>query len=145
MGKFVARYFPDTPLAANDIGVLALSSAGPFVDLVGIGDQDIMLLRRQNQYNIPRVRTMLDQKAVNLAIVYEIWGGLLLGEEWQPIAHWTIPENYICADEKVSFFARNGFSRPIFDALKEFQVELPPGVQVAYPFNPAADSVGLEP
>jgi len=70
---------------------------------------------------------------VQIAIVHDIWVENRLPNEWKRVARWTIPDNFICADESVSFYgvdAREAMK--LWQHLQAFEADLPEQVVVSY-------------
>lgn len=52
---------------------------------------------------------------------------------WDKVATWTIPNNVICGDSKVTFYALDKTNIPdLKKYLREFQAVLPAGISVEY-------------
>ena len=72
-----------------------------------------------------------EEKEVQIALVYVSWFGENVPDDWEVVGSWTIPDNYICGDQTVTFYAVNPAEEaPLSDALREFTPNLPQGVEV---------------
>jgi hypothetical protein len=67
------------------------------------------------------------------AVVYEKWFSDSLLHRWTKVATWQIPNNVICGDDTVSFFAIGvGQGGGLKKNLQQFEPQLPAGVVVKY-------------
>lgn len=133
MAKFLQQYDSDSRIAVNDIGAVSFFTKVQLLDLLGIANEEVASLRKQNQYSANEVLRISTQQKIRLAVVHEEWVGIYLPENWQKIASWTIPDNFICAFETVSWYAVNPEeTERLRQALKEFEPSLPKGISVEY-------------
>lgn len=150
MARFLQKYYPTGSVAANDIGAITyLNPQIRLLDMVGIGSTPIAdsYVYREGEFQVPTetVQLLAQERGVQLAIVYEEWMGKSIPKSWTKIATWTIPDNFICAEEQVMFYAAQSQEiSPLLANLKAFESQLPAGVQVAYlPLASPADSLNI--
>lgn len=133
MGLFLREYYQGQAVAANDIGAINFLADIRNLDLVGLGSTEVLLIRIRASFDASRIEELTEQKRIRIAILYESWfeGTKALPAHWVKVGEWTIPDNVICAEDTVSFFAtsheearilgRNlaSFSRFLPDAVDE--------------------------
>jgi len=133
MAGFLKTYYDDQPVAANDIGAIAYYKKKRPLDLFGLAS--IQVARSiKNQNNSPAFLDSLSRsEQVGIAVLYESWFSDSLLARWDKVATWSIPDNVICGDSVVSFFALDKSKIPdLKKNLQEFQSSLPTGVTVKY-------------
>lgn len=136
MARFLDRYYPGVSLAANDIGCITFFPDIRLLDLAGLGSLDVAQARMQKRFNTEVIGELARKHGCKLAIAYEHWfvdlGGM--PRDWQVVAQWRLFGNVICGGEVVTFYAVDPAERDRLAArLKEFEPELPKGVEVGYP------------
>ena len=133
MARFVGRYYPESAIAANDIGAITFFTDIRLTDLFCIGDQEVFAAARRHQLTASFVDDLTTRRGTTLAIVYDRAVGHLLPPKWTRVATWTIPDNFICADETVSFYAiRPEGVAGLRQQLRDFSVSLPAAVKTSY-------------
>jgi hypothetical protein len=133
MARFLKTYYDDQTVAANDIGAIAYYKNKRPLDLFGLAS--IKVARSiKNNYNSPAFLDSLSKsEQVGIAALYERWFSDSLLVRWDKVATWTIPNNVICADSVVTFYALDKANIPeLRKNLKEYQPVLPAGVRVKY-------------
>lgn len=144
MGRFLREHYEGQPVAANDIGAINYLADIRNLDLVGLGSMDVLRIKAQASFDSARIAELTKRKGIRIAIVYESWfkGSKALPAEWIKVGGWTIPDNVVCAEDTVAFFAtspaearilrRNlaGFSRSLPDAVVESGSYVAPGPRV---------------
>jgi hypothetical protein len=134
MGKFMGKYYHDTPIAFNDIGAVSYFTQGKNLDLWGLGNLEVTRSVK-NYYYTPDFLDQLSRRdSVQIAVVFERYFPPQLLSRWDKIASWKITSgNVICADDSVTFYAvRNGARDALTSNLHNFQSSLPKGVSVSY-------------
>ncbi len=133
MGKFLNQYYPHAAVAANDIGAIGYESSSSLVDLWGLGNIDVARARMTHRWNPDFLDSLVHQKGVQVAVVYDSWFDPALLSRWTKVGSWTIPDNVICGDASVSFYtiqAHNADS--LRTALRVFSSSLPNEVSTHY-------------
>jgi hypothetical protein len=107
MGLFLARFYQDKPIAANDIGAINYLADIRTVDLVGLGTLEVASMKRRGNYNTQQIYELAKQKGVSIAIVYDSWYNKLGGlpPQWIIVGEWKIFNNVVCGSDTVSFYA----------------------------------------
>jgi len=131
MGLFLKESYQGRSVAANDIGAISLLSDIHLLDLWGLASMDVARAKKDKTYSSTVMRALAAAHDVDIAIVSEAWfkdyGGV--PKEWVRVGSWTIPNNVVCADSTVTFFAvRPGETAPLVEHLEQFGPRLPPGV-----------------
>jgi len=133
MGHFLKDYYPDTEIAANDIGAVAYFTKGNVVDLWGLGTTEVSKSRKGHYWNAGFLDSLSKQKNVKLAVIYDSWFNNSFVNRWKKIATWGIPNNVVCGDDTVSFYAVDTTLAPGLKMnLEEYQSKLPAEVVVKY-------------
>jgi hypothetical protein len=133
MGQFLQQYYPDSGIAANDIGAVAYFTSGNVVDLWGLGTIEVSKSRRGQYWSAVFLDSLCKQKNVKLAVIYDSWFNNSFVNRWKKIATWQIPDNVVCGDDTVSFYAVDTtFATLLTKNLLEYQTKLPAEVVVKY-------------
>lgn len=132
LASFLNSYFNHQSVAANDIGAINYFTDTKCLDLWGISNREILLLKLANNYNTEKINQISNSNNVKIAVVYEKWfksfGGL--PDSWEKICSWTISDNVICGDSIVTFYStKSSFSDSLANSLKEFSPKLPKGIK----------------
>ncbi|MBL7997958.1 MAG: hypothetical protein JNL32_04895 [Candidatus Kapabacteria bacterium] len=112
---------PDATCAINDIGVIASETPHPFVDIVGLGDNDVLHLKRSGRSNSATLDSLLRARNVEVIAFYEYWwrstvrGGFIfppaagvqpIPERWIYCGEIRLQgTNVICGAKGVQFYA----------------------------------------
>jgi hypothetical protein len=133
MGHFLARYYPGQSIAANDIGAINFLADLHTLDLAGLASMETARLRLDHAYTASNLQQIAATKKIRMAILYEKWFVGKIPPHWIKVGEWQIPNNIICGDDKVAFFA---VSPDEYQALRknliEFSAQLPPEVKVSF-------------
>lgn len=133
MGRFIAKFYHETPVAVNDIGVISFKSEARNLDLWGLGSIDVAKSKKEGYSTVFFLDSLSRQRNVLLAIVYDSWFTDSLLNRWRKVATWKIENNVICGDDIVSFYAIDTSNyAAIKQNLMKFESDLPAGVQVKY-------------
>jgi hypothetical protein len=133
MGHFLKSYYPNTGIAANDIGAVAYFTKGNVVDLWGLGTIEVSKSRKGHYWNAGFLDSLSRQKNVKLAVIYDSWFNNEFVHRWKKIATWGIHNNVVCGDDTVSFYAIDTTITPMLTRdLREYQTRLPADVVVKY-------------
>jgi hypothetical protein len=132
MARFLASTDLSATVAVNDIGLVAFAGGRPLLDLAGVADDEVARLRLAGETGATALRRLLEERAVDLMIVYEEWlrrwGGAPAG--WVAVERWEIEDNVVCAGPIVTFLAPAGLpARDLRRRLAAFAPSLPPGVK----------------
>ena len=133
MGKFLQKYYPNAPVAANDIGAVSYFTKGTVVDLWGLGSNEIARSRKEGSWTPAFMDSFSKENRVRLAIIYDSWFNNGLQPYWKKVATWQVPDNVVLGDDTVSFYAVDSSgSEEIRRNLVEFEKQLPVAVKVRY-------------
>jgi hypothetical protein len=130
MGLFLQKYWPGAVVAANDIGAINFLADIRCLDLMGLADIDVARLRVANLFDSAQVQRITQEKGVDIAIVYDCWfkQPCALPPHWIKIGQWTIPNNVVCADSTVTFYAVDSQKAArLHDNMQDFLGRLPRG------------------
>jgi len=130
MGRFLHLYYPNGTIAANDIGAITFLSNIHLVDLYGLSSMEVAESKLKGTYDTAEIDQITKEKGAEIAIVYDSWfqGPRTLPSTWIKAGEWTIPNNVICGDDRVSFYALANSSKiPLREHLESFLASLPEG------------------
>lgn len=136
MATFLKRYYPDSTVAANDVGAITYYTNIRLVDLMGLGTLEVANWRIQQTLTPQKLATLTQQRGVTLAVLYESWftsnGKSLLPPTWVKVAQWRIGHNMVCGADTVTFYATDAQGvEKLKENLRQFAQELPQDVQHA--------------
>jgi len=140
MASFLQRYYPDSRVAANDIGAITYFTNIRLVDLVGLGTMETAKWRLNQTLTTQRVELLTQRRGVSLALVYDSWftapnGRSTLPPAWVKVAEWKITHNVVCGGDTVSIYAASAQGvEPLKESLRKFAPEMPSDVQQAGPY-----------
>jgi len=107
MSLFLKEFYPEERIAANDIGAISYFGNVRCLDLWGLATLEVARAKRKGIYGPHFIRQLARTNKVKVAVVYDSWyleyGGL--PPEWVRVEKWRIPDNVICGDESVYFYA----------------------------------------
>lgn len=139
--RFLARFFPNEPVAINDIGAVAYFGDEPIVDLVGLASLPVAKakgFRIEKQLTRPQVEELT--LGVPVAIVYDEWFPDAIPSTWLRVGRWHIEDNKSCAWPDVSIYATTAESVPrVIASLRQFASVLPAGVHQAGRYTEVPD------
>ncbi|MEO0898777.1 MAG: hypothetical protein AAFY71_20360 [Bacteroidota bacterium] len=128
VGKFLERHYQEESIALNDIGAGTYFGQIQLTDMVGIGDQEVFKIRQQDQYTADQIQELTEARQSRIAIVHDIWVGSVIPTTWLKMATYTIPDNVICADASMSFYACSTKEQEhLKQALVDFKQRIPKG------------------
>lgn len=133
MAKFVHRYYPNSVVAANDIGELCYDGSARIVDLAGLGDRAMFKARITQNFKTKVIEGYCANQKVEIAMAYESWfiREYTLPKDWHLAGRLKIEHNVVCGDETVSFFAVNpNASAKLVESLKDFAHRGPADVHI---------------
>lgn len=125
MGLFLKEFYEGDAIAANDIGAINYLADIKCIDLAGLGTIDVAKAMRNGNYNAQFIYNLT--KNGKIAIIYDIWK---IPPNWIKVGQWTIPNNIICGDDTISFYAINeNETTKLIENLKNFSLKLPKDVK----------------
>jgi len=133
MGSFFHRYYNNDGIALNDIGAVSYLTEGKKLDLIGLASNDVAKARLHMNYSPQVVSQAVDRDNVKVAVIFNIWFPPQFYKNWTPVAAWTIPNNIICLDNTVTFYAVDTTLRQdLKNKLRQYENSLPKGVIATY-------------
>ena len=109
------------------------------LDLWGLGNNEVAKAKMNKTYNSAYLQNLVTRHNAKVAIIYDKWFEPDLSTHWYKIATWEVPNNYICAEPIVSFYATVPETADgMLTHLKEFESRLPQGVKVEYYYKPGS-------
>jgi hypothetical protein len=133
MGRFMHNYYYDVPVAFNDIGAVSMMTQGKNVDFWGLGNFDVTMSIKKNYYGPDFLNWLSQKDSVKVAVLFERYFPPQLLYQWDKVASWQVPNNIICADDSVSFYAVDkGAGAALRKHLHDYESSLPHGVTVRY-------------
>jgi hypothetical protein len=133
--RFLRTYFPNSSVAANDIGAISFFTDIHCTDLVGLADDKIFFAKRAGLYTTDFLRSEAAANNVQFAIVYDGWFTAArnsywkipqLPREWIRVAKLRVPHSEVLGDDVVSFYAVDpAMVAPLRSALYRFGPTLP--------------------
>ncbi len=133
MGKFFHQYYDDSVVAANDIGAISFFKKEKNLDLWGLANIEVARSRKNNYWTPVFLDSLSRRDKAPVAVVFDGWFSDSLLARWNKVATWTIPDNVICGDSVVSFYAIEPQGEPYLrQSLEAYQKQLPPGIGVRY-------------
>ena len=122
MGLFARQYLNHETVVLNDIGAVSFLSDARVLDWIGLGSVEPARARLQRNYNTTWLSKWALQNHASVAILYPN----LAPPDWNPLATWTIPGNFMSGSDTVNFYALNADQQAALPlALKSFQPSLP--------------------
>jgi len=129
MARFVQRYYPQGPVAINDIGAISYYTDAHVLDIVGLASREVATIHLANEDFAIRIGEEARSEGVRVALVYEPW----LGDPpdgWLEVATWTVEEKIVLGWPTVTFYAVDPAEyEGLLAALYEFSRELPANVE----------------
>ena len=116
MARFIHTYYPDSPIAINDIGAICFYSDPYLTDLVGLGDTEVIRARIADHAlwtegwppygQSGAVQAVLGKRSPEIALVYDDWFGFdkTPPPGWYRTGVWTLPVSTAVGGKVVSFY-----------------------------------------
>lgn len=138
MGNFLKTYYVNASVAANDIGSINYFTHIHNLDLWGLGNIKVARSKQNNTYNYQFLDSLVKQNNVQIAVIYDGWFDDKLTSKWAKVASWEIPDNVICGESTVYFYAIDKNEKSSLEKhLKIYQRDrLPSDISVKYYNNP---------
>jgi hypothetical protein len=133
MGLFMKDYCQGKTVAANDIGAINFLGDIRCIDVIGLSNMEIAELTRNNLLTRTAYSNQLHKNKVEIGVVYAKYfpvppGYITAGE-------WTIPNNTICSDSVVTFFAKDSMeAKQLMQNLRSFSSRLPSDIKQSGPY-----------
>jgi hypothetical protein len=153
MAQFIARYYPGSSVAVNDIGEVDYVSDIHLLDLAGLAEPKIAQAKNSNAYTTALIRKEGLEHGTQIAIVHGNWFtnpkisqyGPPLPTSWHCVGRWYSTDPAPRVDRSVSFYATSpGEAARLRQNLKEFALRLPKPT-LPLPCSAATQSSGGSP
>jgi hypothetical protein len=131
MGRFVRKFYQGRVIAANDIGAINFFADIKCLDLVGLASIEVARAKSRKEYTSQKIYELAKAEHTRIAMVYESWfrKDRRLPSQWIKVGEWMLPENVVCGDNTVSFYAVNPAEKDVLLAnLRQFSSQLPRNV-----------------
>ncbi|WP_417428715.1 hypothetical protein [Halpernia sp.] len=137
MARFLNKYYNNSKVVANDIGAISYFTNIHLLDTYGLGSVNVAKIRekdfgkfnKNNQSLRNFVQTYTTSEKYDIAIVYDSW--LKMPDNFTFAGSWTIQNNYICGNPKVSFYSVNPKNyTALVSNLQKFKKKLPKTIEV---------------
>lgn len=133
MAKFLHKYYDNQVIAVNDIGAVSYFKKEKNLDLWGLADIRVARSKKENHCTPDFLDSLCRSEKAKVAIVFDSWFSDSLLCKWNKVATWTIPDNVICQDSTVSFYAIDKEETgELRSHLQQYQPSLPYGVHARY-------------
>jgi hypothetical protein len=133
MALFLDEFYAGETVAVNDIGAVNYMVDIRCLDLRGLASMDVARAKRQGLYTTQYIYDLARSTQVSIAIIYDAWlemdriGGP--PPQWLKAGEWTIPDNVVCGDDTVSFYAVDPAAwHTLVANLRQFAPRLPAAV-----------------
>lgn len=131
MARFVHANYPGASIALNDIGAVNYWSDMDLTDFAGLATIDVAKARVEHRFDDKFMADYAQSRGTQFAIIYDSW--LPAPKSWRRVATWQIPDNVICGDSIVSFYAvKPGAEGDLRRRLERFSAKLPREVVVKF-------------
>jgi hypothetical protein len=132
MALFLNRYYPDGPVAANDIGAVSFYNEFPLLDLYGLASMDVARAKLGGTYDTAEIERLVRESGARVVVVYDYWferyGGL--PKSWVKVGEWHFMDCYVCGGDTVSFYAPDPAQADLLrEQLRTFESSLPARVK----------------
>lgn len=133
-GIFLDRYYDGRSVATGELGYISLLRSGPLTDLLGLGDFEVLQLRRSNN-QVVRPEDWSDlaaERGIEVAAVYPFTLWTNTPEDWILVGSWVLEEPTVTAFEPTfQFWATSPEEvAELQQHLVEFESELPEGTRL---------------
>ncbi|MCP4581214.1 MAG: hypothetical protein GY839_06320 [candidate division Zixibacteria bacterium] len=133
VGRFLKRYYDSQPVVVNDIGAASFLGDIKTIDIWGLANMDAAQAIRSKQYTSEFIDVLAKLEKAQIAVVYDDIGRAYgmggIPDNWHKVGWWTIPENKVCFNETVSFYAIDpAHADTLRQRLRWYAGELPAGV-----------------
>ncbi len=132
MANFLKKYKNNANIAANDIGAITYFTNIKLIDLVGLGNYDVLKLKKSDKFNNDTVLQLLLENNIELILVYDSWfpNKSFENSSYKKIGEWKIKYVVTVGGDTVSFYSRSNVADFNKKILKEYsEKELPKTVQ----------------
>lgn len=134
MGKFLAANYNGSSVVANDIGAVNYYADIHCVDYMGLANLQAGQMRLYGTWNKQSLGQLAQAEHARIAIVYAAWLDTIPAA-WVRVGTWKLARNYICGDDRVTFFAIGEHEvEPLISALRSYAPHLPKSIKQSGPY-----------
>ncbi len=106
IARFIARYYPDTVVAINDLGLVSYLTDAPLIDLYGLASREPLIAQLAGKFNVDFIHTWSQAAGARLAIVHDLFFRReQLPATWTRVGGWAVYSPFIEAEVVVSIYA----------------------------------------
>lgn len=139
--RFLQRYYDGKPIATGELGYISLLHRGPITDLLGLGDYQVLELRRSYGQNVPPAvwSQLAKQRGFDVVAVYPYTLFFNTPKDWILVGTLKMSHHIVTAYEnQFQFWATTPEAvAPLERQLRAFEPSLPAGVELQ--INPFAN------
>jgi hypothetical protein len=134
LGGFFGEYYNGRGILVHELGAIGYLHDGPIVDLYGLGSHEVLVARREGNFDGAFVRATSARHHVVAAAVYSASFRSVIPPEWVRVGTWSLDRNPgNLGGTSVDFYAPDlGHARELHANLSNFQPSLPADVRVSY-------------
>jgi hypothetical protein len=130
MAQFLAAYYKEGSVAANDIGAITFFTSIRCLDLTGLANRAIGRRSYHGIYTTADMEAEAQRMGTQIAVVYDEWFGRgvlpKLPAAWRRVGAWRTPDPVVLGSDEVSFYAvAPGEADELERRLREFSPRLP--------------------
>lgn len=130
MGQFLAAHYPESTVAANDIGMMNYLTDIRNIDLVGLATTEAAAARLENRFDRAFVEEITQATNTEIALLYDDWFPDQIPLDWQKVGEWRVSTAFIAGGTVISFYAVDPAQvQPLRQNLQAYASSLPPGVE----------------
>ncbi|MCX6154681.1 MAG: hypothetical protein NT007_11015 [Candidatus Kapabacteria bacterium] len=131
MAKFIEKNYQNRGTIACDIGAVDYFGNSRNIDLEGLGSVDIVKAKRSGNFNTHFIDSISKANKTEMIVLFKDIYIDKIPKTWIEVASWRLPDNYICSDEKVTFFAIDSNRATVLkQRLIEFKSSMPDKVEI---------------
>ncbi|HEX8098186.1 MAG TPA: hypothetical protein VF507_09125 [Pyrinomonadaceae bacterium] len=128
VARFLHDYYDGQAVAANDVGAINFYADIECLDLWGLATDEVARAKRGGRYDARLIEKLARGRGAKVAVVYDSWLNEYGGapEGWTPVGRWRIPDNIVCRDDTVTFYAvADSETDRLIQSLAAFSARLP--------------------
>ena len=128
LAGFFAKFYKSEPIAIHDIGAISYYSGIKVIDLWGLANKDIFMLKKNIAFTAENIEKILEKENVKTAAIYTQWFQQERDfyKKWLKAGSWTIQNNISCGEPRINFFAKDSITYiKLVRNLRQYSVLLP--------------------
>ena len=132
--RFLERYYHGEPIATGELGYISLFHDGPLTDVLGLGDFDVLQMRRENHQEVPPAKwaQLAHDRGFRVVAVDPLTLFTDTPDEWILVGEWHLDRDPVTAfGETFQFWATTPEEvAPLQQHLRDFESEMPEGARL---------------